>query len=256
MAMKILLRTRQNHIPFRNYLLQLAQIKGDTLILAYGYIQEAITAEILIDEIDKGFNFSSDTQKRIILIGGQFDNSHITDDSVCVNNYGQVNPRAKCWRCHFDKFHQYCDDFFKGLKTKKPLSHNVVVEKIYAHNQLPALNTLNKWHAKIAVKLDNNSQPKVLASMIGSSNLTLPPFSLSHSAPNVECDIYSWNGNKLKSLNTTKKPNIDPQNQTLEDFIDILEDFNINPKDIGINDYHNVLYNYIKAVLHGSKISL
>jgi hypothetical protein len=131
----------------------------------------------------------------------------------------------------------------------------VVVERIYAPSEMPTLKTfkISNWHAKIAVKLDSNSEPEVLASMIGSSNLTLPPFSSTHDYPNVECDIYSWNGNKLKGLNL---PKTKITLQSLTEYIDYFEDFNINPKDVGIKDYQIVLYNYLKAILSGSKIKL
>lgn len=242
--MKILLRTKKSTNPFRKYLMQLSQIEGDILILAYGFIYEVVKYDKdFINSIDIGFSkISGEAPKNFVLLGGYF------TDCICDDS-------KYCNKCQFEKFAKYCTDYFDGKFPKvKPNSKNVKVHTIYS-TELPNLSALSsvkdhtsktKWHGKIALKINTNLSPSVMATMVGSSNLSKPALSVG-SDSSSECDIYTWDGNKLKNLNSKTKTDRKYNNPT--DILNILEDLNVNPKDVNISDYQKGLYLYMKMIL-------
>lgn len=233
MGMKILLRTMESN-PFSKYLIQLCEVKGDVLILAYGFMySNLIIKTTLIESIDNGFSkYDKDSPKKLILLGGYFEKCECKSGSTCTY-------------CQFKQFSGYCLEFFNGKLKNKPISKEVEVH-ILLHSSLPNLSKLSKWHGKIAMKIDTDfEEESVLATMIGSSNLSVPALDYNDNSSS-ECDIYTWNGNKLKNLNPPKKKE---SIENWESPFKLLEDLDVTP-DGGIAKYHKTLYHYMRGVLH------
>lgn len=96
------------------------------------------------------------------------------------------------------------------------------------------------------MKIDTEfEEESVLATMIGSSNLSVPALDYNDKSSS-ECDIYTWNGNKLKNLNPPKQKE---RIQNWESAFKYLEDLDVS-SDGGIAKYHYTLYRYMRGVLH------
>ena len=156
MGMQFFLRTDCHKSNFRSALNELLSTTGDTLILSSGYISKSLLNDYNYSDFITSLQtgFKNESNPKIIIIGGMFDKN-------LKNQY------------EFEGFIKYLIYLGYQVTYHKP-KHT-------------------KWHAKIALKLINNTP---IIGIIGSSNLTAPSYSQYPTSIslnfNIESDILIW----------------------------------------------------------------
>lgn len=150
MPIRITLRQGAAESPFRRMLTALVTAPfGDSLLLCSGYIQE-----------------------------GGFSNFRILDDLLPAIKAGCASGKVTtvAGKLEYGIWKEQYEQFVRRL-----VREGVNVEAFYA----PRRN----WHAKIALRLDNDSP---VAGIVGSSNLTRPAFDEPYNRWNFEGDVLIW----------------------------------------------------------------
>lgn len=184
MKYKILNRTNQDTPPFRNELLELLKVKGEQLILGYGYLDENVVDKTFIDSIIDGF--SGILKNEIIIIG-----KHASNKTCNLNSYIET-----------------C----KKMQDRMP----------YANIKLLIAKKEN-YHKKVAIKSSKSCYGDIIPSMciIGSSNLTKPTFADKYPNFNQELDIVFWRNNIYEKINCEEALEDESENLQLKFGVDV-----------------------------------
>lgn len=184
MGMAILFRNSPANCPFREALLELSRLPGDEMIISTGFIYPRVLSDnTLVDAIRNGL--ASGGILRIV--SGAF-NNHNQDAPNCINYNLSGNLRAECNWCS----HEASVDYFTQQLNPNADPAGITVQGInyFSQNRL-------KWHAKIALKIENNT---IRAAILGSSNISNPSFTLNYQNFNCESDLYIWDRNYFKKV--------------------------------------------------------
>lgn len=172
MGMKILFRENSLNSPFRAALCNLISIKGNKLVLTTGYVNPYVPSKTyyqdLLNSIESGFASVDEDICKIIVIGGMIrhklpGSSGVEGicncDSCPACSYSASTATGKCPQCDFRKFLINLRGSLDTISRK--IKKNIVLEYYRSKN--------NRFHGKIAIKLDNDNP---MAAIVGSSNLT------------------------------------------------------------------------------------
>lgn len=201
MGIQILLRRTVGDNPFRRALGKLMELEGEELVLASGYASYGLFSNHnlgdFVNKIKTGFTKA--TNPRIIIIGGMF-KKNIEDPS---------NPGTYITKIDTTEFQRFVD----GLKNQF-INSNVSIEVHRAKT--------NSWHSKIAIKRKSRTEP--IACIVGSSNLTVPAFSVNWQGFNHESDVFflkkGFRG--IRNIKHTVQELIFDRDELIEEFIDVL----------------------------------
>ncbi|MCB2305621.1 hypothetical protein LGL08_00130 [Clostridium estertheticum] len=184
------------------------QYEGDELILASGYASSGLFYKKNINDFVDNINigFKNATNPKIIIIGGMFEHTYL-DDSCNPPKYVSVEDTSK-----FQDFIYELNNHFANT--------NVTVEVYRAKT--------NHWHSKIAIKRKSKSDP--IACIVGSSNLTIPAFSVNWKGYNNETDVFIFaNGFKgIRNIRYKIQELIDARENLVNEFVLILKEKRIN----------------------------
>ena len=158
--------------------------KGDTLILAYGYISDSIIDDKdFISNIEQGFEGIE--KKEIIIVGCKADGkySNLNEENVIDELYDNVYQNyynnGTSAKPEIAKFFDVC------YKLKSKLKNVEITFLLKKQNEYGYI----QYHKKIAIKI-KDSRPVV--ALIGSSNLTIPAYQDNRDY-NQEIDVLLWN---------------------------------------------------------------
>ncbi|UMZ73552.1 hypothetical protein [Natranaerofaba carboxydovora] len=165
MPIALLFRRKKEYSPFRNELLNLIKdSRGDKLLLGYGYIDDRNDKYSIINPICSHIE-ENENLKKVYVIAGNFEhNKHTTNDEECNGDNNKMTGN-KCWNCALEKVRNKINERLenKGLDVKI-INFNEEIDNSF---------DMSKWHAKVAMKFENDEP---IAAIIGSSNLTNPAF--------------------------------------------------------------------------------
>lgn len=152
-------------------------MEGNTLLLSTGYLIDYLgknnwdEKKNFIREISVNIIKAIESQDLYIVLVGEKESNRI--------------PSFKRFCKLLDRYVNYR----RGKASVILKRFNVIYKSVIFRN----------WHGKVAIKYyRDNSQTKILGSIVGSSNLTLPALIPKRSPWNREADLYIINGNIVK----------------------------------------------------------
>lgn len=173
MKFRILNRCNDIEPPFRKAMINLLSVKGDTLILGYGYMSDIIIRDTeIIESIKEGFKGESNAN---IIIVGKYGTNPSCDSLVL-------------WNIAETLFNSFNKTSPKGLLK-------VNIEVLIAKD--------DRYHKKIAIKTKGKGLPGAV--ILGSSNFSANTISIGNSNFNQEIDILFWRRENDEKFQATQE---------------------------------------------------